>query len=104
MIKALRNLWSLLNILTTASQRKSELCAHIKVLSILLISFCSLLPKDPLKRAYIRYFIEIFSSKVNSEFFKFIFNIKEENARIEYEKNIGASFERVRRMLTNLYT
>lgn len=59
----------------------------------------NLLPKDPLKRAYIRYFIEIFSSKVSSEFFKFIFNIKEESARIEYEKNIGVSFERLNELL-----
>lgn len=60
-----------------------------------LCMYDSLLPKDPLKRAYVRYFIEYYSSKVQSEFFKYAFNIKAENAFTDYEKNVSGALDRV---------
>ncbi|CAO3664853.1 hypothetical protein G6F70_009203 [Rhizopus microsporus] len=59
----------------------------------------NLLPKDPLKRAYVRYFIEYYSSKVQSEFFKYAFNIKAENAFTDYEKNVSGALDRVNELL-----
>ncbi|KAG1463809.1 hypothetical protein G6F56_005207 [Rhizopus delemar] len=59
----------------------------------------NLLPQDPLKRAYIRYFIEFFSTKINSEFFKYLFNYKGEKAFENYEKNVSEAFERFNELL-----
>ncbi|OBZ85474.1 Glutathione S-transferase omega-2 [Choanephora cucurbitarum] len=59
----------------------------------------NLLPKDPLKRAQIRFAIEYFSSKVTPEFYKFLMNIKAENARADYEKNINQALTRFDELL-----
>ncbi|KAI8369810.1 glutathione S-transferase [Choanephora cucurbitarum] len=59
----------------------------------------NLLPKDPLKRAQIRFAIEYFSSKVTPEFYKFLMNIKAENARADYEKNINQALARFDELL-----
>ncbi|CEP08342.1 hypothetical protein [Parasitella parasitica] len=59
----------------------------------------NLLPKEPLKRAYVRFAIEYFSSKINSEFYKYIFNQNAENARENFETNINASLVRFNELL-----
>jgi glutathione S-transferase len=53
------------------------------------------LPKEAIKRANIRFAIEYFSSKVNANFFKYVFNTSAENARADFEKNVNADLVRV---------
>lgn len=55
----------------------------------------SLLPKEPLKRAHVRFAIEYFSSKVNAEFYKYIFDQSAENARANFETNVNVALNRV---------
>lgn len=55
----------------------------------------SLLPKEPLKRAHVRFAIEYFSSKVNAEFYKYIFDQNAENARANFQTNVNAALNRV---------
>lgn len=55
----------------------------------------SLLPKEALKRAHVRFAIEYFSSKINAEFYKYIFDQSAENARANFETNVNASLNRV---------
>lgn len=60
----------------------------------------SLLPKEPLKRANIRFAIEYFSSKINTEFYKYVFNQSAENARENFETNVNAALIRVSTEIT----
>lgn len=55
----------------------------------------SLLPKEPLKRAHVRFAIEYFSSKISAEFYKYVFNQSAENARANFETNVDAALNRV---------
>jgi hypothetical protein len=55
----------------------------------------SLLPKEALKRAHVRFAIEYFSSKINAEFYKYVFNQSAENARANFETNVNAGLIRV---------
>jgi glutathione S-transferase len=55
----------------------------------------NLLPKEPLKRANIRFAIEYFSTKVNAVFYKYVFNSKAEGAREAFEKDVNAGLVRV---------
>ncbi|KAI8357277.1 glutathione S-transferase [Blakeslea trispora] len=59
----------------------------------------NLLPKDPLKRAQIRFAIEYFASKISPEFYKFVMNMKAEDARANYEKNINQGLVRFEELL-----
>lgn len=54
-----------------------------------------LLPKEPLKRAHVRFAIEYFSSKINTEFYKYVINQSAENARENFETNINTALIRV---------
>jgi glutathione S-transferase len=54
-----------------------------------------LLPKEPIKRANIRFAIEYFGSKVNASSYKYVFNSKAEGAREAYENDINAALVRV---------
>ncbi|KAL9548454.1 hypothetical protein MBANPS3_005667 [Mucor bainieri] len=58
-----------------------------------------LLPKEPLKRANIRFAIEYFSSKVSTEFYKYVFNQSAENARENFETNVNAALIRFNELL-----
>jgi glutathione S-transferase len=55
-----------------------------------------LLPDGALQRAQVRFAIEYFSSKVSSEWYKFLQNFKSAEAREAYDKNINAALVRVR--------
>ncbi|KAF1805323.1 thioredoxin-like protein [Mucor lusitanicus] len=59
----------------------------------------NLLPKEPLKRANIRFAIEYFSSKINTEFYKYVFNQSAENARENFETNVNAALIRFNELL-----
>ncbi|CAO3691837.1 unnamed protein product [Rhizopus stolonifer] len=67
--------------------------------SYLCITSHRLLPKDPLKRTSIRYFIEYYASKAQSESFKYVLNFKDENNFSDYEKNVNATLERINELL-----
>ncbi|KAI9255543.1 thioredoxin-like protein [Sporodiniella umbellata] len=59
----------------------------------------NLLPKDPLKRARIRYFIEFFFSKFFSEYYKYLTNYRESDALSTYEKNANIALKKVNELL-----
>ncbi|KAK4519764.1 Chitin deacetylase 1 [Mucor velutinosus] len=59
----------------------------------------NLLPKEPLKRANVRFAIEYFSSKISSEFYKYLFNQSAENARENFETNVNAALIRFNELL-----
>jgi glutathione S-transferase len=54
------------------------------------------LPDGALQRAQVRFAIEYFSSKISSEWYKFLQNFKSAEAREAYDKNINAALVRVR--------
>lgn len=60
-----------------------------------------LLPKEPLKRAHVRFAIEYFSSKINTEFYKYVINQSAENARENFETNINTALIRVSGCITS---
>lgn len=55
----------------------------------------NLLPKEPIKRANVRFAIEYFASKIVAGFYKFAFNSKAEGARETYETEVNAALVRV---------
>ncbi|RCI04033.1 hypothetical protein CU098_004651 [Rhizopus stolonifer] len=59
----------------------------------------NLLPKEPIKRANIRFVIEYFASKVAPEFYKLLMNFKAENAKADYEKNLNTALVRLDELL-----
>lgn len=56
----------------------------------------SLLPKDPVKRAQIRFFIEHYSSKINSLFPKVLASLNDKEALNNIQTQYRDGFKRVR--------
>lgn len=55
----------------------------------------SLLPKEAIKRANVRFAIEYFGSKINSGFAKYAYSSKVEGSRETYLKDVNAALVRV---------
>lgn len=89
----LLNLWLSLSISTTASLKKSKFCFHVTAVS----NMYSLMPKEPIKRANIRFAIEHFGSKITPEMYKYAINSKEDAGALDkFKENVNTGLKRVR--------
>lgn len=80
------------------SQKQSkDFLYNLRVTIYLFFFFLSLLPKEAIRRANVRFVIEFFTTKINGVFFKYLFGSQDEAAFEEFDKEINASLVRVSR-------
>lgn len=71
-----------------------NICLLATAFTFLQKKIISLLPKDPIKRAEVRFVIEFFASKVASQQYALLSNFNEESAQ-KFKENVNAAYKRV---------